>query len=453
MVDIKKVLKKVEEDSFELTTANEAEFSAVLGEFQKERKWYTSDEECAPQHSPGGLLPKANVLKFVHLNNEPLMAPALMDMEFKVKEILPNETVAEFTAKLAKDVSMEALLDTMSEDAKHRTKHVDGYHGTSLMAFINGGAAYPVGWSAIPALQAAIGIRDNGQTNLQSYSPARLASVYTTMASAALGKGFTACTAYGKWRAFNGPRYAVADEKMIWDACQEMLKKYPKATFAKGYINHGYTRWIIDLTDYQQDLFGQYAAAVGNNFTPILIISTSMTGESAVNINPGLKIGSFYVPLAQNVSRRHTAPGNYAERIANMKTSVAQAFDEVMPRFEDAAKEAIKLQGIDIKYGRTTLERAASYVNLPQKETFSQADIFDDIYAEDINGVKVYTGITAYDIWLYLCEIVFEAEMSGKYNQLSLIGMADGLERAVRVDWSLLDDGKPVSWVKTPKKP
>lgn len=451
-MDKKMIKETCQRDDFELFITDAAEYSQILEEFTKERKWYTSDEDYAA-NNPKEPVPRAQSLNFFPLHNEPLMAPALLAEKFERTETLPTGKVKKTIYTVAKDVNAEVLMDSMSEDVKNTTKHQDGFHGTSLMCAIEGGEIYPVGWSAVPALQSALGLRSNGQINLQSYNPEDLAAVYNMLATAALGKGFTACTAFGKWRAFNGPRYAVTDDKFIWDACFDMLKKYPKAKFAQGYISHGLTRWVIDLAEYQQDLFGQYAAVLGQKFTPILIVETSNTRDSAVNLVPGLKIAKSFVPLAQNITKRHTAAGNYEERIGAMQVIVKQAFAEVMPLFEDAAKEAVKLQSIDIKYGRVTLERAAYALGYPQKETFAQAEIFTDIYGIDVNGILSYPDITAYDLWLALSDIVSEAEYSGKHDQMTILGMYDGLGRAIKMDWPSLDDGRSAPWVKAPKKP
>lgn len=437
-------------DEYELITDDVATYEKALKEMSAERKWYNVDEDYHEKH-PDAISPKANLMAFFPLHNEPILAATMLGKTFE-KERKVNGKIKKFTYVMSPEVTEDVIMDSMSEDLKNYSKNADGYHGTSLMAAVDKSNVYPVGWSAVSALQKALGLRNNGQLNLQSFNPDYLAAVYDMLSEAALGKGFTACTAYGKWRALNGPRYAVTDDCFIWEECKNMMKQYPKASFSVGYMSHTLTRWVIDFADYSDTLFGKYKAELGAKFTPVLIVETSITGDNAVNLLPGIKVGNIFVPLPQNISKRHTAGGNYEERIATMHKLIKQAFTEIMPVFEDAAKEAVKLQSIQLQYGRTTLERAAEWIALPQKETLAQAEIFGDMYAVENNGVVSYPNVSAYDMWLFLCEIVAEAEISGRHNKMALIGMEEGLSRAVRMDWRVLDDGRPARW-NNPKKP
>ena len=431
---MEKIKKKMELDEFFFKSDDSGEYEAVLKEFSQDRKWFSSDETFQ-ELNPGTPVMVAERMGFVPLEDMPIMLQAIKKGEF-TKKSASKDYVRKH--KIADSVSDDALLDTMSGEENH---------GTSLMCFVDDGDAYPIGWSAIPALQMALGLRANGQANLQSSAPADLAKVYNTLADAAGVKGFTACLAHGKWRAFNGPRYAVTDDTDIWAACADMMKKYPLAKFACGSISHDRTRWVIDLAEYKNTLFGKYAQILGN-YSPVLLVETSNTRDSAVRLTPGIKIGSLHAPLAVSVIRKHTCKGDYDERIATMKDVVRQAFDEVMPRFEEAAKEAAALQSVPITNGDVALENALYTLGFPQKESMEVIAQFRGIYGVDMGDTILYPNVTAYDVWLSICDVASLAEASGKYSPSALIALSEGCARAVRMNWQTLDVAAVSSWVK-----
>lgn len=443
---------KMFEDKFELHSTDEGQYEQVIALIDKERKWLTADADWNTVH-PDAPVPKARNLAFFPVAEAPLLASVMKDAEYtKASKATKDKTVAHRKYKIAKDVTAEAIADTMNDNPRVYYRDGGEYSGTSLMVAVDKGDIYPVGWSAMSGLMRALGLMGKGQLNLQSGNVDYLAEVFNLLAEVS-NNGFTAMTAFGKFRAFNGPNYAVTSDKFIWDECKEFLKGYPNAKFASGYVSHDITKWTIDMSAYQKDLFGQYAAVVGSAYTPVLIVRTSSTGDSAVRLIPGLKIGDTFVPLAQQIGHDHTAPGSYEQRIEKMKELIKQAFREVVPKFEDAAKEIVELQKIPIKHGRQTLEKIAHKLGFPWKETDAQAQIFQDIYGVEFNGALLYPDLTAYDLWLYLGEILGEATRNTSYNEMFLLGLADGVSRAIRMDWASFDDGSPINWGQKPKNP
>ncbi len=425
-------------DDFEVATADKEEFEELVNDFSRERHWVTCDA-AFHEANPNAPLTTMENINFFGLHDEPLLAPAIIKDKLKKINLMQHLHIA-IEYVFHKSVTVDALIDAMSEDRKGKTRTVAGLHGTSLMASVGADGVMPVGWSAIQGFSSAFGLTPRGELNLQLFNPDYLAAVFNLLAAAAGESGVTMMYAFGKWRACNGPRYAITDDKDVWNLCNEMLNKYPQATFAKGYFNHTHTRWVIDLAAYTQDLFGQYTALIGNNYTPVLMVENSNTRESAVNLVPGLQVGGAFIPLSQCVSRPHVCDGGFEERKKKMYDSVKQAFDEVMPRFTEAAKDAEALKQIPIQYGYGTLLRAMDVVKMPRKEADEQAEIFRTIYGTELgNGTVAYPNVTAFELFAAVCDAYAEVYANPNISMQKKIDTCDGMQRAVRLDWKSLD--------------
>ena len=460
--------EQYEKDDFELRTNSRSQFEKTLTEFHDSRNWYTSDEDYTS--AAGMPVAKMENVKFFDLPAEPIMAPAILKEKHSpckylywarsIQNLLPSvlanamEPVIKWLFNsphctkypLDSSVSADALRDSMSEHCKGTTRDVDVLRGTSLMASVDKGNIFPVGSSAIPGLCSVFGLGQKGEQNAQGYDPAKLAELFNILAICGRGRGTTMMTAFGKWRACNGQRYAVTDDLDIWRSCNDMMQKYPLAKFSYGWMSHELTRWVIDLGEYADTLFGQYANVFNKAYTPILIIQTSNTRDSAVNLCPGIRFGNTFVPLSQEVSRRHTCAGNFTERMTEMHNSIVQAFDEVMPRFENAAKDIDALKQIPVRNAYNALLRVMFAIGFPHKESAEQAEIFKELYSVENGKLIVYPNVSAYELFLTLCDTFAEIDASQSYDAHRKMNFADGLKRVYRLPWKEYDTVDAFTW-------
>lgn len=424
-------------------------YADAANKIQKERPHISNEAlereaEMVARSFVGKPMATAEELSFFPLLDEPIMAAAILGKEFQ-KEDLRRKVYSQKKYKVDSAVTAEALIDTMSEQRKGKSNN-GGNDGTSLMCCIGESGILPIGWSAMPGFRQALGIAERGETNLQSYDPHDLAYVCNLLAQAAGGYGLTMMSAFGKWRACNGPYYAVTKDKEVFEIVEGMKKDYPDMKFMHGYISHTLTYWVYDLSAYTDTLFAQYKTFLGNSYQPVLIVSTSNTANSAVKFQPGLKVAGVVAPLAYELRYEHKAKGSFDERARIMRERVVEGTKSIMPKFGNALDEVDALHKVKIKYGYNALLRVMKAAGLPKAEAMEAAEMFKDVYGVEMGGKTIYPNVTAFDLYATMMNAYADVCQNPKMTDRKKIDMADRIGLTIRYNWEAYDTAEACVW-------
>ena len=303
------------------------------------------------------------------------------------------------------------------------------------MMYVNG-HLYPIGAGAIKGLTERIKTSSENWDMLKNSSPQSL-SENLNNDMRALGKKLknrpylTVLVQDEKIRAVNSGRYAACPATVVMKAVNEWVKKqYPQAFFVKGYANHDFAAWHLDLSYYTDDVLMNFPELKSNGFTPALTIMLSHTGDSSVSFKPALKIDKMIFPVGEGINAPHIAKGTFSERALAMEDAVKKNLDAVFPKLSEVTEKIDTLRNVQVSNAYNALLRGMKSLGLPKKQAKEAAEQFKALYGE---------YATAYEIYLSVVDTMAFVIRDFPKDYRKQFAVAKAMERAVvGINWEKL---------------
>lgn len=385
-------------DNAEFRTADKSAWMQFLQEREDNSKWYSDETGC-----------RAEAVQFRPVYAEPISVSA--EVEKLTKASFPKFTASE-----------EAYADTMDLPEC-------GYDGSTQMLYVNG-ALYPVGASAINGITERAGIKADGWKKLRKFNPKMLSEVLNHFMKASKGN-LTILVSDEKVRAVNGGLYAICPMTDVMETMNRWIQDgYPKARFVAAYASHDLAMWTLDLSEYTDDVLGNFPELKSNGFTPALIIRVAHTGTSSVSLKPALRYKGWYFPISEGISAPHKASGTASERTNSMREVVSNNFNSVFPSLKKCSAALDSLRGIQVHNAYNALLRAMKALNMPKEQGMEAAEQFHALFPDIA---------TAYDCYMSVVDVLRFVTRDYPKDTRKQLAVAKSMERAiVGIDWAKL---------------
>lgn len=172
------------------------------------------------------------------------------------------------------------------------------------------------------------------------------------------------------------------------------------------------------LEDLYSEKFDELTDAV-----PMVSVSTSNTGLSAVTITPKFKIKGVDIIIGKSLKILHKGSSN--------PDTIKENIGQIFSMFKAASEELSKLKKVKIENPLSCFKNVAKRVLLPKKYALMAAEDFE-------NFIDDGEEITAYDIYFGLSEVIFHAE-NDERPKLFINNLQELVSRALFIDFSKYD--------------
>lgn len=232
--------------------------------------------------------------------------------------------------------------------------------------------------------------------------------------------------------------YQVLDMQLMFEKVKDYLDaNFPGNRFVTGHFDHVFAIgiWRLDgqadqlLKTYRQELAAKGIDNTG--IKPALRFMTSDVGMSGANLYPTLMVGSSnrLVPLGYPLKTEHKgkADMDYFEEQLNL----------LYARYEEALDRQMKLLNIDIVHSATALMGVLKRVGAPKKASYEALEYFKVQHGD--------TPCTAYELYLYMTEVIFSAQCEGA-SASRTAQLEEIISRALSVNWHEYDRPGEFVW-------
>lgn len=232
--------------------------------------------------------------------------------------------------------------------------------------------------------------------------------------------------------------YQVLEMLPLFRAVTDFLdREFPGSHFLTAHFDHtaAMAVWKLDgqadrlLDTYRRELQARNISC--RDIIPALRFMTSDVGASGANLYPILLVGSTHriLPLGYPIRTEHRYGADY------------DYFNEqlglLFSRFREALENQTKLMDVEIRYPSNALMGVLKRIGAPKKSSYQVQDEFLAVHGD--------TPCTAYELFLYVSEIIFCAQCEGasaaRISQLEEIAA-----RALHVDWNNYDRPGEFTW-------
>ena len=313
---------------------------------------------------------------------------------------------------------------------------IDTMENTGLLMEVNG-ESYPVRSCALKSVLERARISGNALSKLKK---SVFAEILNYCMGIATGDSLIKI-ADAKVSAVHGgdPKdYAKMEMLDLFEHVFDYLNcEFPGHHFITAHFDHAMVTaiWRLDGQANQlMDTYKREVAAKGldpNGIVPALRFSTSDVGMGGANLYPIFFRGSNnrIVPLGYPIKTEH----RYGVDLDYFDKQLRLLY----ARFGDAIKAQMRLLDIEIRYPCTTLLGVLKKIGAPKKYSYDAADNF-----MAINGD---TPCTAYELYLQMSEVIFEAQCDGVAG-IRIAQLEETIARALRVAWSDFDRPGEFKW-------
>lgn len=341
-------------DSFEAGFDKWDEFRQCVMDMENTETVYTHDDDL--QACGIGYDPTQPNLKITPVTDSPIMA-----------------------AQLAKQMqaNVDAVLDTMLTN-----------NGTGLALDMHNGRIVPIGASAIEGMCARAGFTNDGF--LRNWKKSTDEATIALNRQYSNGKGgVTVIERCGKIRAVCSRQFAYGKYSSILDMFEAFWKgAFPKGDVQNMYISHSVMRWELNLDAYKADIFNGFPELMKSGFFPVLQFITSNTADAAFRIMPALQQtgGKYVVPICSREEAthiRHTAAGNYGDRINQLSAAIQNAFTGVKSMMDGKYRDMDALKGIQVVNAYNAILRTMDDCGIPKKQGMEAAVAFKNFHGNN----------------------------------------------------------------------
>lgn len=232
--------------------------------------------------------------------------------------------------------------------------------------------------------------------------------------------------------------YRVLDMQVMFRKVKDYLdERFPGNHFVTGHFDHAFAIgiWRLDgqadqlLKTYRQELAAKGIDNTG--IKPALRFMTSDVGMSGANLYPTLMVGSSnrLVPLGYPLKTEHKgkADMDYFDEQLNL----------LYARYEEALDRQMKLLNIDIVHSATALLGVLKRIGAPKKASYEALEYFKVQHGD--------TPCTAYELYLYMTEVIFSAQCEGA-SAARVAQLEEIVSRALSVNWHEYDRPGEFVW-------
>ena len=313
---------------------------------------------------------------------------------------------------------------------------LDTMENTKLMMSVNG-TEYPVRSCALKTILERARISGNALNKVSAEVFSKILNYCMNVAS---GQSLIKI-ADSKVSAVHGgdeKDYQVLEMLPLFEAVTDFLnREFPGNHFLTAHFDHTVAMaiWKLDgqtdqiLDTYRKEL--QARNITCKEITPAVRFMTSDVGMSGANLYPILLVGSTHriLPLGYPIKTEHKHGVDYD--YFNEQLGLLYA------RFREALENQMRLMDIEIRYPSTALMGVLKRIGAPKKSSYQVQDEFLAVHGD--------TPCTAYELFLYVSEIIFCAQCEGasgtRISQLEEI-----TARALHVNWSDYDRPGEFKW-------
>lgn len=217
--------------------------------------------------------------------------------------------------------------------------------------------------------------------------------------------------------------YRPIDAHQVFKAANKKIKKIG-GEFSSGEASIDYfsCKWIIN----NDELVSEYKKSFDGrdwNVKPILSVTTSNTGFSAVNITPKFQNSHCEFIIGKPLSVAHKGEGSVE--------NVSEKLENIYAIFQKSIADLNKLKDIIIAYPINTFKNVAKAIGLQKKYALLALQDFESFIDDE-------PIITAHDIYMGLTEAIYYGSKDTR-NKRSNDDMQEIVARAITVDWSKYD--------------
>lgn len=310
------------------------------------------------------------------------------------------------------------------------------------MALKVGTRIVPIGFSAIGGMNDCAGLKPNGF--LRNWKACTQDAVVRYNEQFRHGKGgVTVIERCNKIRAMCSARFAYGKFSDIMDMFENYWKaKWPKATVQGMYISHTILRWELNLSEYKADTFKGFPELLKSGYHMVLQFATSNTADSAFRILPALQEkNGVVVPLCQpenGVRVRHTARGNFGERVSALMNTILAAYDKCDGILKDAAERMDELKHIVIRNPYNAVLRVMDECGVNKKQGMEAATNFKSFIGSG--------SASAFDCFLVVMNAYAFIYRDNPQNQDVQFTASLAVGKAANVRWEQYDIPGEYKW-------
>jgi len=204
-----------------------------------------------------------------------------------------------------------------------------------------------------------------------------------------------------------------------------------KARFCEGAISHNFmiARYIIDVPELLQEYQALAKASIySTSFEPQIVIYSSDIGTCSATVVP-----SFRTSRGTTIGINGTLSVHHKKGVS--LDDFEQKLYEVFSKYVDFTKKLGQLSNITIEKPCKAFESMCHKIKLTKKFPMK-------FYKQALEDFEMYVGddpVTAHDIYLGMCEIIFYAKCAG-YDEAALCRLEDLIASTLAYDWESLND-------------
>lgn len=232
--------------------------------------------------------------------------------------------------------------------------------------------------------------------------------------------------------------YKILDMQAMFEKVKDYLdENFPGNQFMTGHFDHAMATGIWRLDGQADQLLDSYrkelaAKGISNKpITPALRFTTSDTGVSGANLYPTLLVGSNnrLVPLGYPIKTEHKGRADLS--------FFEEQLQMLYAKYEEALDKQKQLMNIDVLHPCTAFLGVLKRIGAPKKASYEALE-----YLKAQNGDA---PCTAYELYLYMCEIIFLTQCEGASGS-RIAQLEEIIARALKVNWGEYDRPGEFTW-------
>lgn len=241
----------------------------------------------------------------------------------------------------------------------------------------------------------------------------------------------------GQVLAAHSSNYVTLNQVEIYDELIKNIQtRFPNAEFDNSVYTHNLTSCSYCLSNYKDKIMDIYRQAwidsglnqraLEQSF-PVLTVNTSDTGEFCLEVEPILKLGSYYYPLGDKIRIKHHGTAS----ISKLNDALRKSF----AKLQEGLGNVADLITLKIEYPIPAMVRAAEETGIAKNAKKACKKIVEAYKSCLLPG----QSIMAFDIYMQLCEIRYTLEFQ-KMKPATRLKVTENLYRLLTLDWSDLDE-------------
>ena len=291
---------------------------------------------------------------------------------------------------------------------------------------------------ALFTLKDRCGLTCKHTTNLfEKRKMAQLAEIMTLALAEYKDKKTLVLIRNGQVLAAHSANYVRLPQDEVFERFREnVLKRFPKASFKTGNYTHEKTSCEFLLSDYKDKVMKDYQEAwidSGMNpeglekSMPAIVAGTSDIGVFCMEAAPIIKVGVFDYPLGENFTEKHNGTASVE--------NIDQLFNIFFVKLKDGLKKASDLMRIEMTYPTAALVRALEKTKMTANAKKACRSLVEDFKLGLVPGDTP----TAFELYMAACDIR-DTETFRAMKPATKLKVAEILYQLLEFDWEKADE-------------